>query len=65
MSDAAPPILNPDTPLAFLDPTSAYQTSVSLYVYGSGIRGSYTGPSYPMKRRSPFALLGIGLGYTG
>lgn len=31
MSDA-PPIVNPDTPLAFLDPVSAYQTSVSLYV---------------------------------
>lgn len=31
MSDA-PLILNPDTPLAFLDPTSAYQTSVSLYI---------------------------------
>lgn len=27
-----PPILNPNTPLAFLDPKSAYETSVAVYV---------------------------------
>lgn len=33
----APPILNPDTPLAFLEPEAAYQTAVSIYVTAASL----------------------------
>lgn len=32
-----PQILNPDTPLAFLTPEQAYQTSVSIYVLAGSL----------------------------
>jgi hypothetical protein len=31
------PILNPDTPLAFLEPEAAYQTAVSIYVTAASL----------------------------
>jgi hypothetical protein len=42
LSPTAVPILNPDTPLAFLEPEAAYQTAVSIYVTAAslGVRRS-------------------------
>lgn len=40
-SDATMPILNPNTPLAFLTPEQAYQTSVSTYVLVASLGVSF------------------------
>ncbi|KJA14649.1 hypothetical protein HYPSUDRAFT_150082 [Hypholoma sublateritium FD-334 SS-4] len=37
MSDAPQPILNPTTPLAYLTPEQAYQTSVAIYVLAGSL----------------------------
>ncbi|KAF8198096.1 hypothetical protein BJ912DRAFT_1055748 [Pholiota molesta] len=37
LSPTAVPILNPDTPLAFLEPEAAYQTAVSIYVTAASL----------------------------
>jgi hypothetical protein len=44
MADSTP-IVNPDTPLAFLDPETAYQTSVAVYVLAGslGVSNSWFG----------------------
>ncbi len=49
MSDPTP-ILNPNTPLAYLDPVQAYQTSVAIYVLAgsAGVSDSLL----PLKRNA-------------